>query len=349
VRIAQLAPLEERVPPAKYGGTELIVSLLTEGLVARGHQVTLFAAGDAITKAKLVSVIDHSLRTDSSGQVRRWSAYDLRSLIELEHHIDEFDIVHNHMGYLALPFLKEFHFPNVTTIHNPIEDYCRAIFVDCKELPYVAISNAYKQLNLSDQLNYAATIYNGIDLDLYTFNADTKREYLLFLGRISKDKGTRPAIEIAKALNLPLKIAGKIDPADQDYYNEEVKPLLNDQSIEYIGEVDFDQKLALYSKAIAVVYPIAFPEPFGLVMAEAQAVGTPVMALDLGSVKEIIVDGKTGIVAQTTDELINRFGEIKNISAKACREQAEKFSSKLMITEYEKLYQLICKTKSSAK
>ena len=342
MRIALLAPLEERVPPPKYGGTELIVSLLTEGLVENGHQVTLFASGDSITKAKLVSVIDHSLRSDLSGQVRRWSAYDLRSLIELEHHIGEFDIIHNHMGYLALPFLKEFKCPNVTTIHNPIENYCADIFADCKDLPYVAISNAFKNSNLPGQLNYTATIYNGIDLDLYTFNPDTNRTYLLFLGRISQDKGTRPAINIANALNLPLKIAGKVDPADQSYFNQEVKPLLDDKSIEYIGEVDFEEKLALYKKAIAVVYPIEFPEPFGLVMAESLAVGTPVMALDHGSVKEIIIDGKTGIIGQTPEELIKRFTEIKNISAQTCRDQAHKFSSKHMVAQYEQLYSKLC-------
>jgi len=338
MRIAQLAPLEETVPPEKYGGTELIVSLLTEELTNRDHEVTLFACGRSKSKARKVSIIDHPLRSDESGQIRRWSAYDLRQLIELKDREKEFDIIHNHMGYISLPFLDEIDCPSVTTLHNLVEEYCRDIFIAYKHLTYVAISNAFKKLNLPDQLNYASTIYNGIDLNCYPFEADKNRTYLLFLGRISKDKGTREAIEISKALRLPLKIAGKIDPADRMYFEKEVEPFLNDSGIQFIGEVDLTQKISLYREAIAVVYPINFEEPFGLVMAESLALGTPVMAIARGAVQEIIIDGKTGIVADSVEKLISRFGEIKNISPKECRKQAEKFSSLNMTTEYEKLY-----------
>jgi glycosyltransferase involved in cell wall biosynthesis len=338
MRIAQLAPLEETVPPGKYGGTELIVSLLTEELINRNHKVTLFACGRSKSKAQMVSIIDHPLRSDESGQIRRWSAYDLRQLLELKAREKEFDIIHNHMGYISLPFIDQLACPSVTTLHNLVEEYCRDIFLAYKHLPYVAISSAFKNLNSPDQLNYAATIYNGIDLDCYPFETGKTRTYLLFLGRVSKDKGTREAIEIAKALRLPLKIAGKVDPADRAYFEKEVEPLLNDRSIQFVGEVDQSQKVSLYQEAIAVVYPINFEEPFGLVMAESLALGTPVMATALGAVPEIIIDGKTGIVADSVEKLISRFGEIKNISPKDCRKQAEKFSSLNMTTEYEKLY-----------
>ncbi len=346
MRIAQLAPLAESVPPKTYGGTELIVSLLTEGLVAAGHEVTLFASGDSNTKAQLVSVAQKALRLDDSVPVRRWSAYSLMQLDELEKRLDSFDIVHNHMGYEALSLLKRIQCPSITTNHNPVKDYCAPLFFNYGQLPFVSISNAYRRLNYPDKLNYAATIYNGIDIEphLNGDNGKVPRSYLLFLGRICADKGTAEAIEIAERVGMPLKIAGKVDDADRQYFEHYVKPHLKSPNIEYIGEVGYEQKLKLYAGAIAVVYPIAFEEPFGLVMAESLASGTPVIGFDRGSVSELISDGETGILGKSTDELVNRFGEISKISADKCRERArDKFSKEQMVAEYIKLYENLCK------
>ncbi len=343
MRIAQLAPLSESVPPKTYGGTELVVSLLTEELVKNGHEVTLFASGDSETTAKLISVTAKSLRADTTIPIRRWQAYDLCSLIELEQRQNEFDIIHNHMGYQAFSFIKDFKCANVTTNHNIVKDYCAPIYLRYADLPFVAISESYKALNYPDKLNYAATVYNGIDVSQYTFAQNQRREYLLFIGRICRDKGTATAVEIALALGIPLKIAGKVDEADKDYFEEQIKPLLSNPTIEYLGEVGLIEKAKLYSEAIAVLYPIAFEEPFGLVMAESLATGTPVVALNRGSVKEIIIDKETGIVANTKEEIISRFGEIGKISHQACRDRAVKlFSSQTMVAYYQALYELLC-------
>lgn len=342
MRIAQLAPLAESVPPIGYGGTELIVSHLSEDLVARGHEVTLFASGDSKTKANLVSVTAKALRSDANVPIRRWQTYDIRLLLELEKRQDEFDIVHNHMGHQALPFLKRLRCANVTTNHNNVKDYCADVYLAHKDLPYVAISKSYKSLNYATELNYVDIIYNGIDVERFPYNLQVKRSGLLFIGRVCKDKGTADAIKIARRLGIELTIAGKVDDADSDYFAEEVKPHLNG-SVKYIGEVNFMEKAALYNKALAVIYPVAFNEPFGLVMAESLLLGTPVVAFDRGAVQELIVDGETGVVGKTVDELVDRFGEVEKMSRAVCRERAIKlFSKERMLDEYESLYQQIC-------
>jgi len=339
MRIAQLAPLIECVPPTGYGGTELVVSLLTEQLIKRGHTVTLFASGDSKTKARLIDVVPEALRKAKDIPLHRWPAYDLRSLLKLKEMQDEFDVIHNHMGYMALPFLNNLNCAVVTTNHNLVADYCAELYLAHRDLPFVAISDAYRRLNYPDYLNYTEVIYNGIDIDEYVCDLTIKRDYLLFVGRISADKGTAIAIDIAVKLGLPLKIAGKVDVVDEDYFAKEVKPRLSRANVEFLGEVSMAQKVELYSRAIAVVYPIAFEEPFGLVMAEALASGTPVLALDRGSVKEVIFDGETGVVALSASELVDRFCEIKNISASTCRQRAVKlFSKERMSQEYEDLY-----------
>jgi glycosyltransferase involved in cell wall biosynthesis len=343
MRIAQLAPPTESVPPKTYGGTELVVSLLTEGLLAAGHQVTLFASGDSQTNAELVAITPKALRLDESVPVRRWPAYVLRQLLEFEKRQSDFDIVHNHMGYEAFATLKHCSIPSVTTNHNPIKDYCAPLYLAYADLSFVSISHAYKRLNYPDKLNYAATIYNGIDIGPHNNNGNGSRSYLLFLGRVCKDKGTAAAIEIAHKLGLPLKIAGKVDEADRQYFEQLVKPHLDSCNVEYVGEVGYAEKLSLYSGARAVVYPIAFDEPFGLVIAEAQASGTPVMAFERGSVPELICDGKTGIVGKTVDDLVKRFRELELISPDRCREHAKtNFSKERMVREYIKLFESLC-------
>lgn len=339
MRIAQLAPLIERVPPKGYGGTELIVSLLTEQLVKDGHEVTLFASGDSLTKAQLIDVIPESLRLRKDIPLHRWAAYELRSLLKLRERFREFDVIHNHMGYPAFPILNELNMPAITTNHNQVADYCTDIFFAYKHLPLVSISQSYKQLNYPDVLNYMAVVYNGIDIENFFYDPNRERNYLLFIGRISEDKGTAAAINMALKLGLPLKIAGKIDVVDENYFQEKVKPHLHKDGIEFLGEVTFDEKVQLYMGAKAVLYPINFDEPFGLVMAESLACGTPVVALDRGSVREVISDGETGIVAKSIEELLDRFVEIENISGADCRKRvAQLFSKERMTHGYEEVY-----------
>jgi glycosyltransferase involved in cell wall biosynthesis len=340
MRIAQLAPLVEPVPPKGYGGTELVVSLITEELVRRGHEVTLFAAGNSRTTARLISVNDQNLRNHENPD--RWQAYDMRMLMKLEEMQDEFDIIHNHMGYAALPQIQYLRCPVVTTLHNNIKPYCADIYARYNHYPYVAISKSYRDQNMADLLNYAGVVYNGIDMELHEYDPSAKRSYLLFLGRLCNDKGTAEAIEIAKRLNMPLKIAGKIDLNDKKYCEERVLPHLEDPSIEYLGEVDLSQKVNLYQHAIAVTYPINFEEPFGLVMAESLAAGTPLLAFDRGSVREILSDGETAIIGNTVDELADRFSELKKIQPQTCRDRAlSLFSKEKMADGYQLIYDQI--------
>lgn len=339
MRIAQLAPLIERVPPSGYGGTELVVSLLTEQLVKNGHDVTLFASGDSISESQLVSVIPEALRKRKDIPLHRWTAYELRSLLKLQEMSSQFDIIHNHMGYQALPFLQQFDCPVLTTNHNHVADYCSDIFLAYKHLPFISISESYRKLNFPQELNYVAVIYNGIDIAKFKYDPNAQRDYLLFIGRVSADKGTAHAIDIAIRLGQPIKIAGKVDLVDADYFTEEVKPRLQNKNVEFLGEVSFAEKVALYAGAKAVLYPINFDEPFGLVMAEALASGTPVVGLNRGSVREVVSDGETGIIGNSVDELLMRFNELDNLSNAACRKRAEKFFSQERMTEdYENIY-----------
>lgn len=340
MRIAQFAPLVEAVPPSGYGGIEMIVSLLTEELVRLGHEVTLFASGDSQTKAKLVSVIDGKLRDHKDIKLHLWQCYDYQSLLELQARAGEFDLVHNHMGWQALPFLKDLAIPSLTTNHNIVERACEPIFRACKDLPYAAISESYKKRNLPEVLNYVGTVYNGIDCEAYSYDENSSRDYLLFLGRICNDKGTVEAVEIAKRLGMRLIMAGKVDHSDKEYFLEHVKPLLTATSnIEFIGEVGLNDKVDLFRNAHALVYPINFEEPFGLVLAEAQASGVPALALRRGAVPEVVIDGKTAIVADTIDQLCERFSEIEKIDRKLCRQNVcTNFSKEVMTKRYLEVY-----------
>lgn len=348
MRIAQLSSNVESVPPSGYGGTELVINLLSEELIARGHEVTMFATGDSQTSGRLVSVVDKALRTTADIPVRRWQSYDIQLLLKLQQMRDQFDIVHNHMGWQALPYLDALNVPTVSTNHNPIKKYCAPIYLAFKHLPYVAISDAYRRLNYPDQLNYVATVYNGIDAGRFIDdNSDAHKEYLLFIGRLCEDKGTAPAIEIAKRLKLPIKLAGKVDDADVQYFEKNVKPHLAGQEVEYVGEVNHQQKLKLYQGAIATVYPIAFEEPFGLVMAESLAAGTPVLAFDRGSVREVLSDGETAIIGNSVEELVSRFERLKEIRSENCTSRVNNlFSKERMVEGYIDVYNKIVGRKS---
>jgi glycosyltransferase involved in cell wall biosynthesis len=344
MRIAQLAPLAETVPPKLYGGSELVVSLLTEELVKRGHEVTLFASADSVTSSRLISRAPTGLRQAEDIPPTRWPAYELKSLLALESMQNQFDLVHSHMGYSALPFLRNLKCLSLSTNHNPVKDYCSEIYLKFRELPFVAISNAYRRLNFPLDLNYVATVYNGIDIGI-SVDLTRVRRYLLFLGRICSDKGTAEAVQIARMLSLPIVLAGKVDDYDREYFDTLVKPLLSEPGVEYVGEISASEKAKLYAGAIATVCPIKFDEPFGLVFAESLAAGTPVMAFNRGAAAEVVDDGKTGILGDTVEDLISRFGEIENISREVCRESARlRFGKERMANEYEALYyQLLVK------
>jgi glycosyltransferase involved in cell wall biosynthesis len=351
MRIAQLASNVESVPPYESGGIELVVSLLSDALVEAGHDVTLFASGDSKTKANLHSVHTYALSGDNSVNMGQWPAFEMRTLIKLQEMQDHFDVVHNHMGYQALPFLAQLKIPSVTTNHETIKQFCAPIYLKYANLPYVAISEAYKRHNYPDKLNYQAVIYNGISAAEFPEIDEENpqpRKYLLFLGRICRDKGTMEAIEIARKLSLPLLIAGSLEEADEPYFRTYVEPYLEPGKIDFLGEVDYSKKLTLFAGAIAVLYPIAFEEPFGLVMAEAMASGTPVLALDRGSVREVLVDGQTAVVGKSVGELIARFGEVAGIAPKDCQLRAmEMFKVERMTADYEKLYQALVKERAS--
>lgn len=355
MKIAQLAPLAEAVPPKGYGGTELVVSQLTEELVRRNHDVVLYATGDSETAAELVSIAPRGLRMDGVPS-HRWVAYEMRSLIRFLERKDEFDIVHNHMGFLALPFLENVKCPVVSTIHNPILEHSADIYRAYKHNPLIAISDAFQRLNLPDELNYVGRVYNAVDAEGFspepetyanvkTVADDPSRKYLLFLGRVSHAKGTAEAIKIARSVGMPLKIAGKVDSTDDGYFKQKVEPELH-SGIEYVGEVGFREKQELYKNALAIVYPINFEEPFGLVMVEGLAAGTPLVALDRGSVREILTE-KTSVVGSSVDELISRFDEVKQKNSADCIERAKEFSVEKMTSGYEEIYNRVLGLKDS--
>lgn len=344
MKIAQLAPLSESVPPKGYGGTELVVSQLTEELIRQGHEVVLFAAGDSRTEAELVSVTPRGLRMDEVPP-HRWCAYETRLILKLLERQNDFDVIHSHLGYMALPHLDRLNVPVVSTNHNPVKQYCEDIYLRYRHLPFVYISDAYKRLNHPDALNYVGRVYNAVDLETYCPGAispdrigDQKRDYVLFMGRVSHAKGTADAIKVARAIGMPLKIAGKIDVTDRKYYEERVKDELRD-GVEYVGEVDFQQKVDLCRGARAIIYPIHFEEPFGLVMVEGLASGTPLVALERGSVGEILDDKKDAIVGKSVEELIERFHEVDDIRSSDCIAKAEMFGISRMTAGYIEIYE----------
>jgi glycosyltransferase involved in cell wall biosynthesis len=339
MRIAQISPLWERVPPSTYGGTELVVSLLTDELVRRGHDVTLFASGDSLTLARLESVHPNALRL--SPEVREAAIYDMLQLSHVYERAQEFDIIHSHMGCAALPYTKLVKTPTVHTLHGIFTPDNEKMFVHAKDQPFVSISTSQREPRLG--LNCVATVYNGIDTDSHRFYPQPKQPpYLVFLGRISPEKGTHHAIAIAKASGWQLKIAGKIDVVDVKYFEDEIKPLIDGKQIEYLGEANHTMKNALMGGAVATLFPITWREPFGLVMVESMVAGTPVIAMRLGSTSEVIVDGKTGFLCDTVEECIAAIPKAARLDRQACRDHVvQNFSVQRMADGYEAVYQQI--------
>jgi glycosyltransferase involved in cell wall biosynthesis len=341
MRIAQIAPLWERVPPFRYGGIELIVKLLTDELVRRGHEVTLFASGDSITKAKLCSVHDRALRLDPN--IKEPGIYEQMLLAEIYENAHHFDIIHSHIGCAALPYTSFVKTPTVHTMHGIFTPDNEKIYRRFARQPFISISEAQREPRLG--LNYIHTVYNGIDTAVYSFHPEPAQpSYIAFVGRISPEKGPLQAIKVARAVGLPLKMAGKIDSVDREYYQQQVEPLIDGEQIQYLGEISHEDKVKLLGGATVTLFPITWREPFGLVMIESMATGTPVIGMNLGSVPEVIAHGKTGFVCNSLGEMIEVIPNALKLDRQTCREYVvSRFSVETMTDEYERVYELVLK------
>lgn len=346
MKIAQLAPVLERVPPFRYGGIELVVSLLTEELVRRGHEVTLFASGDSITKATLKSAHNQATRLDKTVQFP--VVYEYIALGDLYSEAHKYDIIHSHMGFQSLPFASLVKTPTVQTLHGTLDfaDFIK-IYRYYGDQPYISISDAQRE-PLPD-INYVSTVYNGIDTNAYPFQAESQQTpYLLFLGRMPPEKGPEQAIAIAHATGIPLKMAGKVDSECQEYFEATIKPLIDGEHIQYLGEVSHEEKAQLLGGAVATLFPIQWREPFGLVMIESMATGTPVIGMGYGSVPEVIDHGKTGFVCHSLEEMIEAVPEAIKLNRQTCRDYVEKhFSVSTMVDEYLKTYEMVIERKAN--
>jgi glycosyltransferase involved in cell wall biosynthesis len=335
VRIAQVSPAWERVPPPAYGGIEAVVSLLTEELVRRGGEVTLYATGDSRTSARLKSVIPRPLR---ASKVQRPIPIELAHISQVLRDAAQYDVIHNHCGELLMAFSNVVSAPILTTVHGPMAEEATLVW-DHYTGYFNTISHAAKN-GFPDQ-RYLGVVYNGIDVESFPFCPE-KDDYLLFLGRVSEEKGTHLAIEVARALGSRLVIAGKVDPVDVTYYVEKVKPAVDGAQIVYVGEADANVKRQLYAHARCLLQPVTWPEPFGLVMAEAMACGTAVVGLRRGSIPELIVDRETGFVVDSVEEMIDAVGRVGTIDPYRCRDHVLAcFSADQMVRGYEKLYETI--------
>ena len=336
MRIAQVAPLYESVPPQLYGGTERIVSYLTEELVRQEQDVTLFASGDSVTKARLVPVTEQALRLQG-GRIRDPIAHHVR-LIELAlREPDQFDIFHFHLDHLHFPLVRRTRSVCLTTLHGRLDIPDLApLFQEFSEMPVVSISDS-QRVPLS-WLNWCGTVYHGLPEDLYNF-IETPDDYLAFIGRICPEKGLDRAIEVAEKTGRKLKIAAKVDPVDQEYFSNEIEPLLNRPLIEFVGEIGEEEKGEFLGNAAALLFPIDWPEPFGLVMIEALACGTPVIAFDSGSVPEIVESELTGFVVSDVEGAASAVGRISSLSRWKCRETFEqRFTASRMASDYLDIY-----------
>lgn len=335
MRIAQVAPLYESVPPQLYGGTERVVSYLTEELVRMGHEVTLFASGDSQTAARLVPVTPRSLRLDSSCIDQL--AHHIYMLEEVKKRKDDFDLIHFHIDYLHFPITRMVGWNHVTTLHGRLDlPDLIPLHKEFSDLPLISISMS--QRKPLPFVNWVGTVLHGIPIDLLEFNSRPKG-YLAFCGRICPEKRVDRAIEISLRAGLPLKIAAKVDPTNRDYFYSDIEPLLHQPGIEFIGEINDRQKSDFLGNARALLFPIDWPEPFGLVMIEAMACGTPVIAYRNGSVEEVLEKGVTGYIVDNVTEAVEAVAKVGSLDRRKCREVFERrFSATKMAQEYVQLY-----------
>jgi glycosyltransferase involved in cell wall biosynthesis len=335
MKIAQVSPLYESVPPKLYGGTERIVSFLTEGLLELGHEVTLFASGDSVTRGKLVAISENSLRL--SGISEPYASH----ILQLQHVVEraaDFDVIHFHTDYIHFPISRQSGYTHLTTLHGRLDlPELTPLYQKFSDIPLVSISHA--QRTPLSFANWVGNVYHGLDRDLFQ-EGGGNGGYAVFLGRISREKRPDRAIEIARQAGLTLKIAAKIDRNDRQYYETEVKHLMEQPHVEYLGEVNESEKQDLLGNAKVLLFPIDWPEPFGIVMIEALACGTPVVAFDNGSVREIIDNGVNGYVVDSMEEAVKATLKIDAISRSVCRGSfLERFEALRMAKEYVEIYE----------
>jgi glycosyltransferase involved in cell wall biosynthesis len=340
-RIAVLSPVAWRTPPYAYGAWETVASNITEGLVARGWKnVTLFATKESVTRAKLVGFVERGYEEDKTQIPLVSTCLHISKVME---RADEFDLIHNNFDYLPLTYLPFIKTPMLTTIHGFSSPDILRVYHEHKDTYYVSISDSDRDKDLP----YVATVYNGIDISNITFRPKPGKK-LVFLGRIHMDKGTHLAIDVAKKCGMDLVIAGIVQ--DQDYFNELLRPHLNHTSIQYIGPVNPVQRDALFEQAYAVIHLNTIPERFGLVMAESMAAGVPLIAMDLGSCREVIADEQTGFLVNSVDEAVEAVGKIENVDRRKCRRRVEdNFVIDRMVEGYEKVYEEIFRREAEKK
>ena len=336
MRIAQVAPLYESVPPKHYGGTERVVSYLTEELVRQGHEVTLFASGDSVTKARLVPTCRRSLRLDERCQNQM--AHHCVMLEHVFRRAAEFDIIHFHVDYLHFPLSRRELVTQVSTLHGRLDiPDLVPLYQEFHDMPVISISNAQREP--LPWANWQATVYHGLPADMYRFRAEPGN-YVAFLGRISPEKRVDRAIEIARHVGMPLKIAAKVDPVDKDYFESVIAPLLRNSLVEFVGEIGDVEKDDFLGNAHALLFPIDWPEPFGLVMIEAMACGTPVVAYRAGAVPEVIEHGHTGFVVEDLSTAVKAVRRVPQLSRQRCREVFQKrFTATRMARDYVHMYE----------
>jgi len=336
VRIAQVSPLYESTPPQLYGGTERVVSYLTEELVRQGHEVTLFASGDSVTAAELIAPCERALRLDPD--CRDPLAYHMIMLDKVYRRASEFDVIHFHIDYLHFVASRCQHVPQLTTLHGRLDlpELCR-VYRQFREMPLVSISDA--QRRPLPWANWRATIFHGLPENLYSLDHRPGR-YLAFLGRISPEKRVDRAIEVAKRVGMPIRIAAKVDQADAEYFEKEIKPLLDHPLVEFVGEIGEGEKQELLGGAYALLFLIDWPEPFGLAMIEAMACGTPVIAWRNGSAPEVVEDGVTGFVVNSVDEAAAAVRQVESFNRARCRQAFEqRYTVSRMARDYVHEYQ----------
>lgn len=336
MKIAQVSPLYESVPPKRYGGTESVIHHLTEELISRGHEVTLFASGDSVTSAKLVPVCKNALRLDADCIDPFVHHFNMMEMVEKE--ARSFDIIHSHIDYLYFPIMRRSKNTYLTTLHGRLDiPELDPLFREYKDIPLVSISNS--QRKPFPYSNWMGTVFYGLPLDLYNFNKKGG-DYLVFVGRISPEKRIDRAIEIAKKAGIQIKIAAKVDKVDNDYFELKIKKLLDHPLVDFIGEVGEKEKEELLGNALGFIYPIDWPEPFGLAMIEAMACGTPVLAYNCGSVPEVLDEGITGFGVNSLREAVAAVSRLSSLDRRKCRDAFErKFSVQRMADDYLTIYE----------
>jgi len=339
VRIAQIAPLYETVPPEAYGGTERVIAELCDGLTARGHEVVLFAAESSKTDATLEAFGPPLRRRMTRNELSDVAPHlHLKLLEEVYRRADEFDVVHSHVDVWTLPFTKRTPTPTVVTLHGRLDiRQVRGVLPLYPDVAIVSISDAQREPLDGADVRWAATVYNGLDLASYSSSGAERGEHLAFLGRICPEKRPDMAIEVAQRTGRPLQIAAKVDPTDVEYHQTVIEPLLHD-GIEFLGEIDETRKPGFLASAAALLFPSDWPEPFGLVMIEAMAAGTPVIALRRGSVPEVIADGVSGFICDDVDDMVDAVRRLDEIDPEACRQHAARFDTAAMCAGYERVY-----------